>query len=98
MAVQSFLIIANLASALALPLFGNVLSSDASDTADGTPSYSGSGRCPNGGTWTTFSDDFSSKTSEWNIESGQRGVSYGKDGVTLSLEQSMVRQIHVSLL
>ena len=84
-----------LASALRLsyarpaPLFGNVLGGN-SPAADNTPSYASNSRCPNGGAWTSFSDDFESQTSEWDIETGRKGVSYGKDGVLLSLEQSMV--------
>jgi hypothetical protein len=87
--------IALLSSAIALtyaapaPLFGSFLDGG-SATHDTVPSRPGAGRCPNGGTWTTYSDDFNKQTSEWDIESGGEGVSYGKDGVRLDLKESMV--------
>lgn len=47
--------------------------------------------CPNGGTWTRFEDDFTTLKDEWTIETGARGVSTDRNGMTLTLDREMVR-------
>lgn len=88
MAQIALLLATFIVTTLAAPLFGNVLG-DATGSQGNSPVSADQGRCPNGGTWISFSDDFSTNTSEWTIETGHKGVSYSKDGVKLSLEQSM---------
>lgn len=74
----------------AVPVFGD---SDQPDTSDTTGSLS-RGSCPPGTTYTTFQEDFTSlNTDAWEIQTGQSGVSYESDGVTLTLDPSMVRSL-----
>lgn len=64
----------------------------APQSAPGRPSFGNpSSRCPNGGTWQTFSDDFTKPNDrEWSVESGSSGLKYGKDGLTMTLSKDMV--------
>lgn len=83
---------ASLASAAPLGL-GGLLGGDSGEpSAPGRSSFGNPGsRCPNGGTWQTFSDDFTKPNNrEWSVESGSSGLKYGKDGLTMTLSEDMV--------
>ena len=90
-AAFAYLFAASVASAAPLGL-GGLLGAPDEPSAPGRSSFSNpSSRCPNGGTWHTFSDDFSKPDDrEWSVETGGSGLKYGKDGLTMTLSEDMV--------
>jgi hypothetical protein len=72
-----------------LPSPGNVAQDPTSPYGEAGPE--GFGQCVNGGTYTRFEDALTSyNEGEWMIETGGEGVKYGKDGLTMTLDEGMV--------